>query len=125
MFDFLLSFSLSCHLYTGIEGKLCSSSWSFEKVNGYELRKYERKRLNGTSKVECLESCLLETSFKCRSVNYDNTTGDCSLSDIDRHAIPTKPPRKEFAPSLISPSTVAYYESNCIEGKRITRKTNY
>ncbi|XP_015791416.1 uncharacterized protein LOC107368149 [Tetranychus urticae] len=100
----------------GLENKSCLSSWSFEKVIGYELRKYEKRRLNVTSKNECLEACLLESSFKCRSVNYDNGTGECSLSDIDRHAIPTKPPRRDFAPSISSPSqTIDYYESNCIE----------
>lgn len=98
-----------------MDDRSCSSSWAFERVIGYELRNYEKKKLTNVGKVACLEACLTERSFHCRSVNFDNSTGDCSLSDIDRYALHSKPPRSHFMTA--STSTADYYESNCAEGK--------
>ncbi|XP_074604175.1 uncharacterized protein LOC141857583 [Brevipalpus obovatus] len=116
-FPVFTSYAEKICISQGLDGRSCSSSWSFERVIGYELRNYEKKKVENSSRSGCLEACLMEHEFQCRSVNFDNLTGLCSLSDIDRHAIQaiqSKPPKSPvFSPSQ-SPST-DYYESNCVE----------
>ncbi|XP_038077198.1 lymphocyte antigen 75-like [Patiria miniata] len=36
---------------------------------------------------ECAHRCVMETSFDCRSFDYDRTTKDCMLSDTDRDSV--------------------------------------
>lgn len=69
-----------------------------------------------TSSRDCLELCLTESEFECRSVNYDRATGVCTLSDMDRHTIAdTKFRDRYFSPS--QNTTEDYYENNCIKGQ--------
>ena len=82
---------------------------------GYEMRNFEKKKIPSVTRERCLESCLLASDFECRSVNYNNVTGDCSLSTVDRHALPTTNLKAHFAPA--GNQHLDYYESNCIQGK--------
>lgn len=82
---------------------------------GYEMRNFEKKKLQSVTRERCLESCLLANDFECRSVNYNNVTGDCSLSTVDRHALPATNLKAHFAPA--GNQHLDYYESNCIQGK--------
>jgi len=108
---------LSRFQQTGANNKTCDKSWSFEKVDGYELKGYEKKLIKSVSKKECLQLCLLETQFECRSVNYDKVNSTCSLSHIDRHSLANSLSKKVFVPSSLA--AIDYYESNCVEGKQI------
>lgn len=46
-----------------------------------------KKRLKLVSKELCMESCLSEQEFECRSANWYRTTNECTLSDHDRHSV--------------------------------------
>ncbi|RWS27207.1 uncharacterized protein B4U80_09649 [Leptotrombidium deliense] len=90
----------------------CNRAWIFERVNSYELRGFTKKKLKVVSKIECMERCLFETEFECRSVNYFNETNECNISDMDRHTITsTANYDKFFTPS----QSVEYLENNCIQ----------
>lgn len=93
----------------------CRMAWAFEKVASYELKNYEKKSIKATSKENCLEQCVLEQDFQCRSVNYNNQTQQCSMSHLDRHSVPSSNLRGIFTPA--EGSNVDYYETNCIKGK--------
>lgn len=79
---------------------------------GYEMRNFEKKKIQSVTRERCLESCLQD--FECRSVNYNNVTGDCSVSHLDRHALPATSLKGHFTAASIP--NVDYYESNCIQG---------
>jgi len=96
----------------GLKDRNCLKSWSFEKVIGYEMRNFEKKKIQSVTRERCLESCLQANDFECRSVNYNNVTGDCSLSHIDRHALPATSLKGHFTPA--GTANVDYYESNCV-----------
>lgn len=93
--------------------------WTFERVLGYELRKYSRKNIQSETKLLCMEACLTETEFTCRSFNYDSESKDCTLSEMDRHTLPSGPGSKEAQRSLMPSAngTADYYESNCVVGE--------
>lgn len=90
-------------------------SWSFERVLNHELRKYGKKRVIATDKIECMNECLMESEFDCRSFNYNYKTSECILSNHDRHTLSlASKASKHFVSS--GPDT-DYFESNCIQGK--------
>lgn len=85
---------------------------------GFELRDKERKMLRQVpTRLACMQACLAEKEFECRSVNFDPDNGDCSLSDMDRGSIvPTHDLKmRTYGPS--SSGSLEYIENNCIEGK--------
>jgi len=67
------------------------------------------------SRTECMQLCLNEMDFECRSVNYDSESNECSLSDMDRHTINVNNDimSKKYG---LSNRTVDYIENNCIQG---------
>ena len=95
----------------------CTKGWAFERVMGYELKNHEKKRLEVSTRLQCMQACLDEQEFECRSANFESTTGVCSLSDLDRGSIvPTHDIKmRTYGPS--TGSTVEYIENNCIDGK--------
>jgi hypothetical protein len=95
--------------------KACNHGWAFERVKGYELKRMDKKKLKVLSREECMQLCLNETDFECRSVNYDNEMRECLLSDMDRHTINVNTDiiSKKYG---LSNGTVDYIENNCIQG---------
>ncbi|KAG1696965.1 hypothetical protein GQR58_006077 [Nymphon striatum] len=85
----------------------CMRDWAFEKVPKHQLVGFSRKSRRVGSKEACAEHCLQEEQFVCRSFNYDNNSGTCSLSDMDRHSVGLS---KNFRSA---PGNGDYYESNC------------
>lgn len=83
---------------------------------GFELKGKERKKIQVSNRLSCMQACLSERDFECRSTNFDTETGDCSLSDLDRAAIvPTHDMKmRTYGPSA---GSVEYIENNCLEGK--------
>ncbi|XP_015784540.1 uncharacterized protein LOC107362058 [Tetranychus urticae] len=100
---------------------LCDRPWLFERVIGYELRKFEKKRVKVDSREKCMAMCLNENGFTCRSANYDNNTGECIMSDMDRHTISSNGPTASGLPSshrYFVPASVPgidYLENNCVQ----------
>jgi hypothetical protein len=46
--------------------KPCEKAWCFDRVQGYKLQSYSKKKHPATSRQECLEMCLGEREFTCR-----------------------------------------------------------
>jgi hypothetical protein len=90
-------------------------SWAYERVPGYELRVAQRKTLSAGNSADCAELCLAEKEFTCRSAAFNPTSGSCSLSHLDRHALPSNSLRGMFVPAAAS--NIDYIESNCFQGK--------
>lgn len=65
----------------------CQRAWTFERVAGYEMRTKPRRRLKLATKELCMEACLLASDFECRSANWYRQSGECALSDQDRHSV--------------------------------------
>ncbi|XP_064477440.1 uncharacterized protein LOC135391215 [Ornithodoros turicata] len=89
--------------------KPCQRDWKFERVTGYELRDLARKTLHASSREQCMDLCLDEEEFECRSANYEPSSGDCALSDMDRHSVIGD---RYFIPST---ETNEYLENNCVD----------
>lgn len=46
--------------------KPCEKAWCFDRVQGYRLNGYVKKKVTATSRQDCLEMCLGEREFACR-----------------------------------------------------------
>ncbi|KAK8733711.1 hypothetical protein OTU49_006441, partial [Cherax quadricarinatus] len=82
------------------------NKWHFERVPGRELRGLDdRQRTLVQSRRDCIEACLQETTFLCRSAEYDSATLNCRLSRSDRRSNP-----QEY---VTAATTVEYLENQC------------
>ncbi|XP_050714684.1 uncharacterized protein LOC126997559 [Eriocheir sinensis] len=86
----------------------CDRAWSFERVMGFELAGYAKRNTRVGTRQECEILCLQEQDFPCRSANFNNSTGDCATSDMDRH---TAVGTGSFRPSENSD----FLENNCVD----------
>lgn len=88
--------------------------WAFETVKGYQLANPSfilRKIDKLSNRIECMERCLLESEFTCRSVNFYN--GTCEMSNNNRHSIASNFHFEKYF--IKSNKSVEYIESNCVE----------
>ncbi|KAH7640262.1 hypothetical protein HUG17_7729 [Dermatophagoides farinae] len=94
--------------------KCANKGWSFERVLGFELKDKDLRQIQVSNRFACMQACLSEREFICRSANYDPDTGDCTLSDMDRGSInPTHDLKmRTYGPSS---GSTEYIENNCIE----------
>ncbi|XP_018565371.1 uncharacterized protein LOC108906544 [Anoplophora glabripennis] len=88
--------------------KPCERAWCIDRVQNYRLMGYVKSQQVVSSRQECLEMCLGENEFSCRSANYNNETGNCELSSMDRITLAGS---NAFQPA----SGFDYIENNCIE----------
>ena len=59
--------------------------WSFERVKGAFIDGFVEKQIDNVgTREECAKSCLMETSFICRSADYDDIRRICRMSKEDR-----------------------------------------
>lgn len=99
--------------------KICTNNhngWAFERVAGFELREHEKRLVQSPTSQDCMQACVWEQKFQCRSINYESKTGECWLSDMNRHTvnINTEIRSQKYGPSS---GNIDYYEFNCIQGK--------
>lgn len=87
----------------------CSRAWCIDRVQGYKLNGHVKRKLNANSRRDCLEMCLGETDFVCRSANYYRSTGVCELSDMDRLTLAGS---NAFQTGT---DDIDYLENNCAE----------
>jgi len=85
----------------------CNAAWSFERVMDHALDTEISKRGQVGSRQECMELCLKEVEFECRSVMYTKETGECRMAVMDRHSMAGRP---GFAAS----EGTDYMEINCV-----------
>ncbi|XP_028134661.1 uncharacterized protein LOC114329670 [Diabrotica virgifera virgifera] len=88
--------------------KPCERAWCIDRVQNHRLTGYVSSRQVVQSRQECLELCLGESEFSCRSANYHNASGNCELSKMDRITVAGS---TSFQPA----DGVEYMENNCIE----------
>ena len=95
--------------------RACAQGWAFETVKGYELKRMSKKSVRVQTRSDCMQLCLNEQQFDCRSANFDSDINICWLSDMDRHTINVNEDSKtqNFGPSS---GSVDYIENNCIPG---------
>lgn len=86
---------------------VCDAAWSFDRVMNHQLDTEIRKRGQVESRQQCMELCLAEVDFECRSAMYSVDSGECRLTDMDRQAMSGRP---GFAPA----EGVEYMEINCV-----------
>ncbi|XP_043268987.1 uncharacterized protein [Venturia canescens] len=67
--------------------KPCERAWCIDRVQGHRLQGHTKRSMTASSRQHCLELCLGERDFLCRSANYANSTKECELSDMDRLTI--------------------------------------
>eukprot|EP00095_Tigriopus_kingsejongensis_P007697 maker-scaffold142_size315517-snap-gene-1.10 protein:Tk07697 transcript:maker-scaffold142_size315517-snap-gene-1.10-mRNA-1 annotation:"hypothetical protein DAPPUDRAFT_214208" len=86
----------------------CERAWTFEKVDGFAMDKYAKKRGRVSSRLNCEMLCLAEKEFPCRSATYNAVSGDCRISDMDRHTVAST---GDFIESVDD----QYLENNCVD----------
>lgn len=92
--------------------------WSFETTKGYQLANpsFVLRKVEKLTRTECMERCLLESEFTCRSMNFyaDNgtRTGTCEMLENNRHSIASSFHFEKYF--IKSNRSVEYIESNCI-----------
>ncbi|XP_015114772.1 uncharacterized protein LOC107039582 [Diachasma alloeum] len=64
--------------------KPCERAWCIDRVQGHRLQGHTKRSMTASSRQHCLELCLGERDFLCRSANYANASKVCELSDMDR-----------------------------------------
>ncbi|CAB3367593.1 Hypothetical predicted protein [Cloeon dipterum] len=84
-------------------------AWAFERRPGKELRGHDDAKVGIVqSRRDCMEACLGERRFECRSAEYDAKTSECKLSSEDRRSKP--------AEYVDAPPHIEYLENQCIQG---------
>jgi len=86
----------------------CNRAWSFESVQGYAMSDYTRKKGRVPSRESCMALCKAETGFTCRSVSFNRQTGECRLSDMDRHTV-------AGTSTWVQSTADEYLENNCVD----------
>ncbi|XP_014665198.1 PREDICTED: uncharacterized protein LOC106807395 [Priapulus caudatus] len=66
---------------------VCGRPWTFDIVLRQQLDVVD-KTVNAISRMGCLEACLEESDFTCRSASYNNPAQECTLSRYDRLSRP-------------------------------------
>ncbi|XP_014217059.1 uncharacterized protein LOC106645663 [Copidosoma floridanum] len=88
--------------------KPCDRAWCIDRVQGHRLQGHTRRTTNTSDRQHCLELCLGEREFLCRSANYVNATGACELSDMDRLTV-------AGSGALEAVKGVDYLENHCVD----------
>ncbi|XP_059489112.1 uncharacterized protein LOC132204551 isoform X2 [Neocloeon triangulifer] len=84
-------------------------AWAFERRPGKELRGHDDAKAGIVqSRRDCMEACLGERRFECRSAEYDSKTSECKLSSEDRRSKPNE--------YVDAPPHIEYLENQCIQG---------
>lgn len=88
--------------------KPCERAWCIDRVQGHRLQGHTKRSLNVSSRQHCLELCLGERDFLCRSANYANATKECELSDMDRLTV-------AGSSAFQTSKGFDYLENHCVE----------
>lgn len=104
-------------VYTIYAQKICLSnasemcpqrSWAYETVPAFQMSAFVRERKQAATRRACMEMCLNEQNFQCRSASYDAVKGECALSDMDRFSVTARS-------AYSGADKVEYFETNCVD----------
>ncbi|GBM01619.1 hypothetical protein AVEN_60030-1 [Araneus ventricosus] len=84
----------------------CDRLFVAESLRGMELDGYNDRIISNSSRLSCLESCLNNKAFICKSIEFDSKTGECRLSRHDRFDRKT-----DFRKSLSA--SMEYFDVTC------------
>ncbi|XP_077550490.1 uncharacterized protein LOC144163393 isoform X2 [Haemaphysalis longicornis] len=91
-----------------VHGPTCDKDWLMERVPDKELRGFDDRVVSGVPSCQrCQEMCLHESSFPCRSGEFDGRARECRLSSQDRRSQPGA-----FGPAQAP--HVHYFENLCL-----------
>ncbi|EDV94706.1 GH18127 [Drosophila grimshawi] len=65
----------------------CARAWCIDRVQNYRLEGHAKRIMSVTSRRDCLELCLGENEFICRSANYNRDSNTCELAEMDRFTL--------------------------------------
>ncbi|ODN05285.1 EGF-like domain-containing protein 2, partial [Orchesella cincta] len=86
----------------------CTRAWGFELVRGYHLKDAGKKNMQLPSRVACMDACIQEREFPCRSAWWNPVKTECVMSDLDRYGLGVSS-RFEAA------ENTDYMESQCVQ----------
>ncbi|XP_034484455.1 uncharacterized protein LOC117789532 [Drosophila innubila] len=86
----------------------CARAWCIDRVQNYKLDGHAKRVHSVNSRRDCLELCLGETEFTCRSANYYRATNTCELAEMDRFTL-------AGSNSFQAHEGADYLENNCAE----------
>ncbi|XP_055529344.1 uncharacterized protein LOC129721151 [Wyeomyia smithii] len=86
----------------------CERAWCIDRVQGYKLNGHVKRTAQVLNRRDCLEMCLGENEFTCRSANFYQSTMTCELSDMDRITL-------AGSSAFQSADGSDYLENNCAE----------
>ncbi|XP_058813376.1 uncharacterized protein LOC131677531 [Topomyia yanbarensis] len=86
----------------------CERAWCIDRVQGYKLIGHVKRTAQVVNRRDCLEMCLGENEFTCRSANFYQSTMTCELSDMDRITL-------AGSSAFQSADGSDYLENNCAE----------
>ncbi|XP_064544110.1 uncharacterized protein LOC135432371 [Drosophila montana] len=86
----------------------CARAWCIDRVQNYRLDGHAKRVISVTSRRDCLELCLGETEFICRSANYYRDSNTCELAEMDRFTL-------AGSNSFQAHVGTEYLENNCAE----------
>ncbi|XP_034486427.1 uncharacterized protein LOC117790921 [Drosophila innubila] len=86
----------------------CSKAWCIDRVQGYRLPEHAKTSQSVATRRDCIELCLGETEFTCRSANFYAHSGLCELSDMDRITLSEES-------NIVAYDGAEYLENNCAE----------
>ncbi|XP_053689043.1 uncharacterized protein LOC128738156 [Sabethes cyaneus] len=86
----------------------CERAWCIDRVQGYKLNGHVKRTSQVLNRRDCLEMCLGENEFTCRSANFYQSTMTCELSDMDRITL-------AGSSAFQSADGSDYLENNCAE----------
>ncbi|KAH8388362.1 hypothetical protein KR093_005132, partial [Drosophila rubida] len=86
----------------------CARAWCIDRVQNYKLEGHAKRVHTVTSRRDCLELCLGETEFTCRSANYYHGTHTCELAEMDRFTL-------AGSNAFQAHDGADYLENNCAE----------
>ncbi|XP_022244636.1 uncharacterized protein LOC106461854, partial [Limulus polyphemus] len=105
------NYAWSYHRKICITGLQCNRQWSFDRIPGSQLIGYDDKTVAAIGSEDlCLEACVTEQGFTCRSAQYNHATKYCVLSKYDR--------RTAAEAFRSSSGQVDYLENQCVQEPR-------
>jgi PAN domain len=83
--------------------KPCERAWCFDRVPGYTLKGYTRATHQAASRQECLELCLGEREFPCRSVisTFYTPTERVDITEDDIPTLELQRAKRSRVPCLV------------------------
>ncbi|XP_036223875.2 uncharacterized protein [Bactrocera oleae] len=86
----------------------CSRAWYIDRVQGNKLIGYTKRKFPAETRHDCIQLCLSQAEFTCRSANFDRITKSCELSEMDRMTL-------SGSSAFQQQDTVDYLENNCAD----------